>query len=222
MRIILTGATGLVGGEVLRQALADPRVGQVTVLTRRTLGIRDPRLRELILADFLDYAPVGDALDADACIWCLGVSQTAVGPQDYLRITLDYPVAAAQALFARNPGMRFCFVSGAGADPQERTAVLYRRIKGRAEKHLRAISPNAFSFRPAFIRPPAGRRRPLVVKLYTPLADVMDRFTDGFSVECAQLARCLLDVARQGADQPTLDNRTIKNWATPAFRSPHF
>ncbi len=212
MKIILSGATGLVGSEVLRQALADPIIEQVTALSRRPLDIASPKLNVLVLDDFLDYSRFGEELRADACVWCLGVSQTAVGRDEYIKMTLDYTIAAARAMFEANPDLRFCFVSGAHADQEERSSVLYGKIKGRTEKQLGRLSPNVVSFRPAFIRPPRGRKRPLVVALYTPLANVMDRFTDSFSVDCAQLARCLLDVAKQGASPPVLDNRAIRRW----------
>ncbi|VFR32630.1 Oxidoreductase [plant metagenome] len=212
MKLVISGATGLVGSEVLRQALADPAVEQVVTLTRRPLSVVNPKLKVHVLDDFLDYTSLGADLRADACIWCLGVSQTAVGHDDYVRITHDYAVAAARALIQANQDLRFCFVSGARADPQERSTVRYARIKGRTEKALRALSPNVTSFRPAFIRPPQGRKRPLVVTLYTPLANVMDHFTDGFSVECTQLARCLLAVARHGTGDAVLDNAAIRRW----------
>src|ERR1700759_2537834 len=142
MKIILTGATGFVGDEVLRQALDDPSIDQVVVLTRRPVGVSNPKLNEIVLDDFLDYSGLGDQLKADACIWCLGVSQTAVSKDEYIKITLDYTIAAARAMLAANPQIRFCFVSGRGADWDEKSMTLYGKIKGRTEKELSKLSPN--------------------------------------------------------------------------------
>jgi nucleoside-diphosphate-sugar epimerase len=214
LRIILTGATGFVGGAVLEQVLQDSAIEKVTLLTRRSLGIVNPKLQEIILKDFTDYAHVKENLKTDACIWCLGVSQTEVSRDVYIQITFDYTMAAARAMFAVNPGMRFCFLSGSGADQEEQSRVLFGKTKGRTEKELLKLSPNVFNFRPAFIRPAFhGQKRPLIAKLYAPLAFIADLFTDSFSVNCSQLARCLLDVAKNGASQSVFDNRTIRNWA---------
>lgn len=213
MKLLLTGATGFTGGEVLKQALADDAIEQVTVWTRRPIGVTHAKLKEVLVADFLDYRGVSLG-DADACIWCLGVSQTQVSKEAYVKITHDYAVAAATALFAANPQLRFCFVSGRSADPSEKSKVLSARIKGRTERALSGLrEQNVFNFRPGYIRASAqsGKRKDLA-RFAAPIATLMGLFIKDFSVDCDQLARCLLDVARHGSDQPLLDNRTIRDW----------
>ncbi|MBW7460053.1 NAD-dependent epimerase/dehydratase family protein [Paenibacillus sepulcri] len=148
----MTGATGFVGGEVLKQALEDSSITGIMTLTRRPLGVTHPKLEDVILQDFLDYSRIKASLKADACIWCLGVSQTAVSREEYIKITFDYAVMAARAMFSENPHMRFCFLSGSRADQEEKSRVLYGRIKGRTERELGGLSPNVYHFRPAFIR----------------------------------------------------------------------
>lgn len=216
MRLILTGATGFVGGEVLDQALKDPSIGRVTVLTRRPLGRTAPKLKEIVLRNFLDYSSVRNDLQADACIWCLGVSQTQVSRDEYVKITYDYAMRAAEAMFAVNPELNFCFLSGARADHEEKSRVYYGKIKGRTERELLKLKPaRVYSFRPGFIAPAyKGQKRPLITKIFTPAFLVADRLTDhNASVSCRQLARCLLDVAKRGSGQHVLDNRTIHYWA---------
>jgi uncharacterized protein YbjT (DUF2867 family) len=211
MKIVLTGATGFVGSEVLRQALNDSSIDQITVLTRRPVGMSNPKLNEIVLKDFLDYSGIADHLKVDACIWCLGVSQTEVSKEEYIKITLDYTMAGARAMLAASPKMRFCFLSGRGADQDEKSVSLYGKIKGRTEKELSRLSPNVFNFRPAFIRPARpGQKRPLVPTLFEPIAWVVDHFTDDFSIDCGTLARYLLGVAKAGADQPIIDNRSMR------------
>jgi uncharacterized protein YbjT (DUF2867 family) len=211
MKIILTGATGFVGSEVLRQAINSSSIEQITVLTRRSIGISNPKLNEIILEDFLDYSKIADHLKVDACIWCLGISQTEVSKEEYIKITLNYTIAGARAMLAANPNMRFCFLSGRGADQDEKSISLYGKIKGRTEKELSKLSPNVFNFRPAFIRPARpGQKRPLVPTLFGPIAWVVDHFTDDFSVDSGTLARCLLGVAKAGTDQSIIDNRSIR------------
>lgn len=213
MNVILTGATGFAGGEVLKQALADPSIERVIVLTRRSTGSAHPKLDEVIVRDFLDYGAT--ALPAaDACIWCLGVSQTQVGKEEYVRITHDYAVAAAAAMIAANPNLRFCFVSGRSADPTEKASQLQARIKGRTERTLREKYPrNVVVVRPGYIKPSrqSGPRKDFA-RFATPIAAVMGLFIKDFSVDCDQLARCLLGIAKNGTDRTLLDNRAIIDW----------
>ena len=212
MKLILTGATGFAGGEVLGQALADPAIERVTVLTRRPLGLTHTKLSEVIVRDFLDYSAI--LIDADACIWCLGVSQSQVGKEQYVVITHDYAVAAAAAMIAANPRLRFCFVSGRGADPTEKASQLYARIKGRTERTLGEKYPqNLFVFRPGYIKASkhSGPRKDFA-RFAAPIAAVMGLFIRDFSVDCDQLARCLLGVAKNGSDNRVLDNRAIVVW----------
>jgi uncharacterized protein YbjT (DUF2867 family) len=217
MKLIVTGATGFVGAEVLRQALEDPAIEQVVVLVRRSVGFTHPKLRECVLKDFLDYAPVAGQLKADACIWCLGVSQTEVSEEDYIRITHGYTVAAFKAMLAENPELRFCFLSGRAADPEEKASTLYGRIKGRTERDLALLGPRVFNFRPAFIKPAhPGQKRPLIPTLFLPIAAVADRFTEDFSVDAATLSRALLDVAKRGGEEHLFTNRVLRSWPAPA------
>lgn len=211
MKIILAGATGFAGSEVLKQSLADPAIEQVTVIVRRPTGMAHPKLKEIILDDFLGYSNITAQLEADACIWCLGISQTEVSKEEYIKITLDYTVAAARAMLAANPDMRFCFLSGRAARQDESSRPLYGKIKGRTEKELSKLSRNVFSFRPAFIRRAyPGQKRPLIPALFEPVAWIVDRFTDDFSVDAATLAHCLIGVAKAGADRTIFDNCSIR------------
>ncbi len=212
MKLILTGATGFLGGEVLKQALADPAIEQVTVLTRRPLETTHAKLKAILLQDFIDYSDLALG-DYDACIWCLGVSQARVSRDAYVRITLGYAVAAAKAMFAASPRLRFCFVSGRSADPTETSNALFARIKGRTERRLAELGGEIFCFRPGYIRPTArsGARKDLA-RLFAPVGALISLFSDNFSVDCDQLARCLLDVAKRGAGQHLLINRMIRDW----------
>lgn len=213
MRLILTGATGFSGGEVLRQALADASVEAVLVLTRRPTGLVHAKLTEVVRDDFLDYSDV-DLRGYDACIWCLGVSQLAVDEAQYERITCGYTIAAATAMLAASPRLRFCFVSGASADRTEAARSRYARSKGRAERQLATLSTNAFHFRPGYIR--ATKRsvpRKDAGRFYVPVAALLELFSDKWTVDCDALARALLHVAASGAAGPVLDNRAIRQLA---------
>jgi uncharacterized protein YbjT (DUF2867 family) len=212
MHIILTGATGFTGGEVLRQALLDPAITQVTVLTRRTLALSHPKLHEIILRDFLDYTGL-DLRSATACIWCLGTSQAGAEEAAYIRTTVDVPLAAARAMHDANPNLRFCFVSGRSADPTEQRRSLFARIKGRAERKLAEVGLPLFIFRPGYIRPTAisGSRKDLA-RFLAPVGTLLSLFSADYAIDCDRLAYCLLDVAQHGADHALLVNSELRAW----------
>jgi hypothetical protein len=215
MKLILTGATGFVGGEVLRQSLEDAEIAQVTVVSRRPLSVTHPKLRVVVVGDFLDYSELGDQIAADACIWALGVSQTAVSKTDYIRLMFDYATAAAKAMLAANPQLRFCFVSGRSADRDEHHFTLQGNIKGRTERELCKMSPNVVSFRPAFIRPGLrDQKRPVGLRLIEPIARLLDHVSDEVSIDTSMLGHCLLEVAKYGADRTIFRNSDIRRWSS--------
>src|SRR5579883_3033716 len=156
MRVVLFGATGMVGGGVLRECLLDPGVERVLSIGRRPSGQTHDKLRELVLPDLADYSGVAaDLAGQDACFFCLGVSSAGMSEADYRRITHDIAVAAARALVAASPGMTFVFVSGAGADAASRT--MWARVKGETENEILALPfARKYAFRPAFVRPMHG------------------------------------------------------------------
>lgn len=212
MKIIVVGATGFLGREVLRQALADPAITQVTAITRRDPGVSDPKLKCVVLSNFEDYTQfVFD--DHVACIWCLGVSQIKVGEASYKRITLDYAMAAAKAMYAANPALRFCFVSSRSADPTEQRSSLQAKIKGRTERRLAQLGGPLFIFRPGYIRPTAhsGPRKDLG-RLLAPIGALISLLGEDYSVDCDQFARCLLAIAKDGADHVLFLNREVRSW----------
>ena len=166
LRVAVWGASGAAGGEVLRQCLAEPRIGEVVAFTRRQLSIhgRDrARCREVHVEDFLDVSPHRRELNnIDVVYWCLGVSQlTEPRKGPYLVITRDYAVAAARVLREESPQAMFHFLSGMGASRNGLSPVMWGRAKGAAEKALGEVGLRRLSiWRPTFIHSVAGRERP--------------------------------------------------------------
>jgi hypothetical protein len=160
MRLLVTGATGAVGNEVVRQSLADRRIARVVALTRRPLAHADPRLDVTLLDDFGSSDAIAQVLPVvDACVYALGVSQVQVrDPDRYHAITHGFTLATARALAARSPQARFLFVSGQGADPTMRSRVRFARVKGETERDLGALlGDRLIVYRPGYIHPVRGR-----------------------------------------------------------------
>ena len=120
----------MVGQGVLRECLLDPDVEQVLAIGRGGTGGQDPKVRDLIHADFTDFSSIaGDVRGFDACFFCLGVSSAGMNETDYYRVTYDFTLAAATVLAQQNPGMTFIYVSGAGTDSTEQGRSMWARVK---------------------------------------------------------------------------------------------
>src|SRR4051812_39061609 len=126
MKIIVTGATGLVGAEVLRQVIADPTIEQITALVRRPLTVEHTKIKTVLHENFNDYSSVENIfLTNDVCIWCLGISQSQVNKAKYQEITYNYTIAAAEKMISINPNIGFIFLSGDGADQNGKAKTLF-------------------------------------------------------------------------------------------------
>src|SRR4029077_7611382 len=154
-RLVVVGATGMVGGYALLYALDPPDVGRVTAIGRRKLGISHPKLDEVLHRDFADCSPLVETLSGQhAAIFCLGTYTGSVSDAELRTITVDYPVEFARVLRRSSPGAAFSFLSGNGADPTGRSRMAFARYKGEAEKALLAVGfPRLYIFRPAYIYP---------------------------------------------------------------------
>jgi uncharacterized protein YbjT (DUF2867 family) len=154
-RLVIVGATGMVGGYALRYALDQPGVEAVTSMGRRKLDISHPKLQEVLHRDFADCSSLSEALsDQDAAVFCLGAYTGAVTDAELRTITVDYTIEFARVLRGSSPDAAFSFLSGSGADPKGRSRMSFARYKGDAEKALLAAGfPRVYLFRPAYIYP---------------------------------------------------------------------
>ena len=162
MRVLLFGASGMVGSGVLRECLRDDRVSEVLAVGRTPVGQVHPRLRELVHADLFDLAPVADRLAGfDACFFCVGVSAAGRAEADYRRLTYELTLAVARTVAAASPGSTFVYVSGAGTADDGSSRMMWARVKGATENALRELPLRTWFFRPGYIQPLHGPpRRP--------------------------------------------------------------
>jgi len=161
-RLVVVGATGMVGGYALRYALDHPDVGRVTAIGRRKLGMSHPKLDEVLHRDFADCSALGETLSGQhAVIFCLGTYTGSVSDAELRTITVDYTVEFARVLRGSSPDAAFSFLSGNGADPTGRSRMAFARYKGAAEQALLAAGfPHVYLFRPAYIYPVQPRTEP--------------------------------------------------------------
>lgn len=156
MKVILFGASGMIGQGVLMECQADPDVTSILSVARSPVG--GPKVTDLVLKDMHDYSGVADQLAGhDACFFCLGVSSAGMSEADYTKITYDLTVAAATAILKANPNLTFCFISGASTDSTEKGSAMWARVKGKAENALLRMGfKQAYMFRPGLIQPLKG------------------------------------------------------------------
>ncbi|MFD3165022.1 NAD-dependent epimerase/dehydratase family protein [Herpetosiphon sp. NSE202] len=213
MKIIIFGATGMVGQGLLRESLLNPAVAQVLCVGRTPTGQSHPKLGEIVHCNLYDLAPIEHELVGyDACLFCLGVSAAGMTEAAYRSITYDLTMHVAQTLARLNPQSRFLYVSGSGTNPNSRT--MWARIKGQTEQELLKLPFEAFMLRPGFIQPQHGvvsktRLYRLLYRLIGPLYPVLKRFMPQYVTTTDQLAQAMLRVAQNGAAQPILENSMI-------------
>ncbi|MCX5397716.1 NAD(P)H-binding protein [Streptomyces sp. NBC_00102] len=210
MRVLVFGASGMVGHGALRACLLDDTVTEVLAVVRRPLALDHPKLRQIVHADFTDYTSVQDRLkDVDACFFCLGVSAVGRGEEEYTRVTYDYTLAAARAVHAANPSLTFVYVSGEGTDTTGTSRQMWARVKGRTENDLLALGMDAHMFRPGYIQPVDGAvsRTPLYRALYAVtgfLFPLLRRAFPRHVTTTEAVGRAMLAVARRPGAGPTV------------------
>ena len=215
MKVILFGATGMVGQGVLRECLLDPDVDGVLSIGRSSTGKAHSKLREIVHPDLLGLSAIEPALSGfNACFFCLGVSSAGMTEEDYRRVTFDITLSVAQTLARVNPGMTFIYVSGAGTDSTERGRTMWARVKGRTENALLRLPLKAVMFRPAGIVPLHGitsktRFYRVAYALTRPLWSLLLRAFPRFVTTTEQVGRAMLRVAKGGFPKPILETRDI-------------
>ncbi len=161
MKVVIFGATGMVGKGTLLECLDDERVESALVVVRHRIDLSHPKLREIIHKDFFDFSGIQSQFaDLDACFFCLGVSSVGTSESEYYHLTYELTLAAATAIAAvASRRLTFCYVSGEGTDSTERGRSAWARTKGKTENALlRLPFKAAYMFRPGYIQPLKGIR----------------------------------------------------------------
>jgi uncharacterized protein YbjT (DUF2867 family) len=168
IRVILTGATGMVGEGVLHECLLHPDVEDVLVLTRKPTGMADPKLKEVLCPDFTNLTTLENQLKGyNACFFCAGVSSVGKKEDEFRKLTYDVALSVAKTLSALNPEMTFCYVSGAGTDSTEKGRIMWARVKGKTENDIMKLPfKKAYMFRPGIMEATKGLKNILSIYGY--------------------------------------------------------
>lgn len=214
MKIIIFGATGMVGQGVLRECLLNPAVAQVLCVGRTPTGQRHPKLAEIVHSNLYQLGSIEhELLGYDACFFCLGVSAAGMTEAAYRSITYDLTLHVAQTLARLNPQSSFSYISGSGTNADSRS--MWARVKGQTEQALLVLPFRAaYMFRPGFIQPQHGVVSKTgwyrwMYKFTSPLYPVFKRLIPQYVTTTEQLAQAMLRVAQNGAPQPIIENSMI-------------
>jgi uncharacterized protein YbjT (DUF2867 family) len=214
MKIILTGATGMVGEGVLLECLRHPLVSEVLSVSRRPLRLTHPKLRELLVPDFGQLAAHVERLTGyDTCFYCAGISSVGLSETAYTRVTLTLTLDFARVVARCNPALVFNFVSGVYTDSSEKGPLMWARVKGKAENALlRLPFKGAYNFRPGFILPTRAQQN--VKLLFKVLQLFYPYLFPKATLTFAQLAQAMIQTVTVGSSQHTLEIAAIKSLAS--------
>lgn len=221
MRVVVFGASGMVGQGVLLECLRDNSVEAVLVIGRSRTGRQHAKLREVIVNDLFGVASYATELtNLDACFFCLGISSAGMSETEYRRITYDLTIAVAQELASRNAQLCFIYVSGVGTDSSERGRTMWARVKGATENALLHMPfRSAHMFRPGAIQPMDGIRSKtkayrVTYIFFGPLMPLLRRAFPLSITTTREIGQAMLSVARNGWPRPLLEPKDIHAAAT--------
>lgn len=213
MKVIITGATGMVGEGVLLECIENSDVTKVLMVNRKPSSIKHPKLEELIASDFMKLEQHAEALKGyDACFYCAGISSVGMNEADYTIITYDTTLAFAQTLVFINPDMVFTYVSGGHTDSSEKGKIMWARVKGRTENALQKLPFKAeYNFRPGFMKPFKEQKNvKTIFKIIIPLFPI---FFPKSSLTMKQVGQAMINAVRKGYAKSILEIQDIRELA---------
>jgi uncharacterized protein YbjT (DUF2867 family) len=213
LRVIITGATGMVGEGVLLECLRSPDVERVLIVSRRTYGSTHPKLSELIIPDFFDLRSVESSLSGyNACFFCLGVSAVGMKKSEYEKMTYDLTMGFAKTLVKLNNDMSFCYVSGARTDSTEKGKMHWARVKGKTENDLQKLGfKHVYLFRPGMLKPTQGAKNILpYYKWFKWMIPVFETLFPSSVSSLAQLGQAMIHVVMRGYSQNIIEVKDIR------------
>lgn len=214
--VLILGATGMVGQLVLSKCLDHPDVATVTIISRRSVGIKHDKLHEVLHQDYLNYEPIlHEIADMDIVYFCIGAYTGPLTKDKFREINVDVPVALAKAVKQQNKHVRFCLLSGQGADRTEKSNTQFARDKGAAENAIEAMQLGEFySLRPGYIYPVSPREEPnFMYTLMRSFYPLINPIFPNMSITSDDLAKAMVWIGHHGHEEINLENRDLRNLA---------
>ncbi len=216
LKVIITGATGMVGEGVLHECLNSAAVAEVLILGRKTYGLTHPKLTEIIHPDFHNISAIAEQLKSyDACFFCAGVSSVGKKEAEFYHLTYQLTMHVAETLAKQNTNMTFCYVSGAGTDSSEKGRLMWARIKGKTENDLMKLPfAQMYNFRPGIIESAPGMKN--TIKLYHYfkwLIPIIKRISKNGVVSLAEIGKAMINATTKGYKKQILEVKDIKELA---------
>jgi uncharacterized protein YbjT (DUF2867 family) len=213
MKVIITGATGMVGEGVLFECLENQNVETVLIVGRRHYDMIHPKLKELLVRDFMNPEGFSEQLKGyDACFYCAGISSIGVKEEAYTHATFDTTLAFAKTVLQLNPDMVFNFVSGSGTDSSGKGKVMWARVKGKTENALMNLFlKNQYNFRPALMKGTKGQVN--VKTIYKILAFLISPFFPKKTLTLKQVGQAMINTVLKGYSKQILEVNDIAELA---------
>jgi hypothetical protein len=208
LRVIVTGATGMVGEGVLIECLQHPDVAEVLIINRRPAGMEHPKLKEIIHADLSDLTPIKSQLKGyDGCFFCAGVTSLGKNEAEYTKLTYDLTLGFAKTLADQSPALTFCYVSGAGTDSTEQGSTMWARVKGKTENDLLKLPFKAvYNFRPGFMKATPGQKNLLsLYKYFAWLYPVLRKLFPKSACTLKEVGQAMINATISGYDKPIVE-----------------
>ena len=212
LKVILTGATGMVGEGVLLECLAHPQIKEVLSVSRKPTGRQHPKLKEYLVPDFLALKTGDEKLRGyDACFFCAGVSSVGMKEAEYTRITYDTTIHFAKVLVQQNPLMTFIYVSGSGTDSSESGRLMWARVKGKTENDLAKMPfKRIYNFRPAFMKATTGQKNlPTIYRFIGWMYPILKVVWPSATSTLKQVGLAMINSVSKGSDKHVLEVNDI-------------
>lgn len=216
MKVIVTGASGMIGKGVLLECLEHKDISEVLSIGRKKLGIKHSKLKELQHADFSEFESIANQLqDYDACYHCMGVSSANMDEPTYTKLTYDFSMALMRVLYKNNPQMTVTYVSGQGTDSSEKGRTMWARVKGKTENDIIALGfKQAFAYRPGGIIPkkgvePSSKLYKVLIKNLGWLLKMMKALAPNSIVDTEQIGLSMIHITQRGYGQKVINPKDI-------------
>ncbi|WP_312553127.1 NAD-dependent epimerase/dehydratase family protein [Empedobacter brevis] len=212
LKVIITGATGMVGEGILQECLANPEVEKILLINRKPSGYSHPKIEEIIHPDLSDISSLSEKVTGyDACYFCAGVSSVGMNEEQYTKVTYDLTLGFAKTLAALNPQMTFCYVSGASTDSTEKGKQMWARVKGKTENDLMKLPFKAvYNFRPAFMKPTKGAKNVKgFYKIINALFPIFRLFSTSYFLTLEEVGKAMIKATTNGYSKPVLEVKDI-------------